>query len=87
MSANERAADAAVRKKAVELLESLASQIGTLQSAENRARIGANIAASLWTHDEKRARELLVSVEADINAGLQNADEDQQTAVKKGGVP
>lgn len=81
-SANERAADAAVQKKAVELLESLASQIGTLQSAENRARLGANIAASLWTHDEKRARDLLVSVEADINVGLQNADEDQQTAVQ-----
>jgi hypothetical protein len=81
-SPNEAAADAAVQKKAVELLESLASQIGTLQSAENRARVGANIAASLWTHDEKRARDLLVSVEADINAGLQKADEDQQTAVQ-----
>lgn len=82
ISADERAADAAVQKKAVELLESLASQIGTLQSAENRARVGANIAASLWTHNEKRARELLISVGADINAGLQNADEDQQTAVQ-----
>lgn len=62
--------DAARRQKAVELLQSLASQLPTLQSAENRARIGANIADSLWAEDEKRARALFVAIEDDINSGL-----------------
>src|ERR1044071_3989908 len=62
--------DAARRQKAIELLQSLATQLPTLQSAENRARIGANIADSLWAHDEKRARALFISIEDDINWGL-----------------
>src|SRR6185369_11514672 len=62
--------DAARREKAVELLQSLAAQLPTLQSAENRARIGANIADSLWAHDEKRARALFIGIEDDINWGL-----------------
>lgn len=62
---------AALREKALGLLASLADQIGTLQSAENRARIGSNIAGSLWTHDEKRARTLFKLVEEDIKLGLQ----------------
>ena len=63
-------AQAQEREKAIELLQSLATQLGTLQSPENRARIGANIADSLWTHDEKRARALFISIEDDINWGL-----------------
>lgn len=66
--------DAALKEKAFKLLESLASQVNSLQSGENRARIGSNIVGSIWTHDEKRARTLLVSVEEDIKAGLQNPD-------------
>ena len=65
--------DTALREKAFDLLESLVDQIGTLQSAENRARLLSNIAGSLWTHDEKRARAVLASVENDIKAGLQNS--------------
>ena len=67
---NKQAADAALREKAFDLLKSLAAPLGTLQSAENRARIGSNIAGSLWTNDEGRARELFALVEADIKAGL-----------------
>ena len=63
-------AKAALREKAYNLLSSLADQIGTLQSVENRARIGSNIAGSLWTHDEKRARALFKLVEEDIKLGL-----------------
>jgi hypothetical protein len=63
--------DAALREKAFELLASLADQISTLQSAENRARMGSNIAGSLWKHDEKRARALFGMVEDDIKLGLQ----------------
>jgi hypothetical protein len=80
---NSQPTDKLLREKAFNLLESLAGQIGTLQSAENRARLGSNIVASLWAHDEKRARTLLVSVEEDIKAGLQyresNDPEDIQT--------
>ena len=63
--------NAALREKAFDLLESVAGQLSTLQSAENRARLGANIADSLWKHDEKRARAVLVMVQQDINSGLE----------------
>jgi hypothetical protein len=62
------------RDKAFDLLESLADQMSLLQSTENRARLGSNIAGSLWDHDEKRARTLLVSVEDDIRTGLRTAE-------------
>jgi len=62
--------NAALRDKAFSLLESVAGQLNTLQSGENRARLGANIVDSLWKHDEKRARALLFLVQEDINAGL-----------------
>jgi len=64
-----------IRARAFALLESVADEIGTLQSAENRARMGSNIAGSLWSHDERRARNLLVAVQNDINTGLQNLDD------------
>jgi hypothetical protein len=69
---------AAKQKKAIELLESVAGQMGSLRSAENRARIGSNVADLLWDHDEKRSRSLFASVQEDINAGLNDADTDQQ---------
>ena len=74
--AQEKASNAkdARREKAVELLKSLATQVGSLQSPENRARIGANIAESLWKHDENRARALFISIEDDIQSGLQNRE-------------
>ncbi|MGI8835103.1 MAG: hypothetical protein ACR2H4_00500 [Pyrinomonadaceae bacterium] len=78
---NAQMTDAVLREKAFNLLESLVSQINTLQSAENRARLGSNIAASLWTHDDKRARALLVAVEDDIKAGLQTRQTDDPTDV------
>ena len=71
-SAQTKTAEAqALRQKAFELLESLAGELGTLQSPENRARLGSNIAWSLWPHNENRARELFVMVQQDINTGLQ----------------
>ena len=74
-------ADAARREKAIELLQSLATQISTLQSPENRARIGANIADSLWAHDEKRARALFINIEDDISSGLRIPEiKDMRTA-------
>jgi hypothetical protein len=56
----------ALRKKALDLLESLASDVETLRSAENRARIGSNIAELLWDHDEKRARVLFAKAQEDL---------------------
>lgn len=78
--------DAARREKAIGLLQSLATQVANLQSPENRARIGANIADSLWAHDEKRARVLFISIEEDINWGLRarevkNAKDDYTLSV------
>ena len=74
----QRTADPELQRKAIDLLRNVANQIGTLQSTENRARLGSNIAASLWNHDEQRARRLLDSVQSDINLGLQRADEDER---------
>ena len=76
----QRTADPELQKRAIDLLRTVADQIGTLQSAENRARFGSNIAASLWKHDEQRARTLLSSVQSDINFGLQNVDDDERIA-------
>lgn len=69
-----KAEEQALRQKAFELLESLAGELGTLQSPENRARIGSNIAWSLWSHNENRARALFAQVQSDINLGLQAPD-------------
>ena len=69
-----RTANNELREKAFNLLESAAGQLGTLQSPENRARLGANIADSLWPHDDKRARAVFALVQDDINAGLANRD-------------
>ncbi|HEX6189179.1 MAG TPA: hypothetical protein VFZ40_13955 [Pyrinomonadaceae bacterium] len=74
--------NALLRERAFDLLETLADQIGTLQSAENRARLGSNIAAALWSHDENRARRLFGSVQSDINSGLQNPADDEVTETK-----
>jgi hypothetical protein len=68
--------NAELREKAFKLLESLAGQLGSLQSAENRARIGSNIAGSLWPHDEQRARALFALVAEDIKLGLQPQEND-----------
>src|SRR6185295_19981453 len=71
---DDKARDTALKAKAYDLLESLATQISTLQSPENRARIGSNIAWSLWPHDEKRARAIFAAVGQDLNLGLQPPD-------------
>ncbi len=71
-------ANLALREKAFEVIDSVASEIGSLQSAENRARLGSNIADALWPRDEKRARALFISIEEDINAGLRNAEGDER---------
>src|SRR5437588_100339 len=76
------AADKAVREKAFALLESLAGQIGTLQSAENRARVGSNIAASVWDHDENIARSLLNGVQEEIRPVLQNVGQDEMSEIQ-----
>lgn len=75
---DQRAAEQALREKGFKLLESLADQLGSLQSAENRARIGSNIAESLWSQDEERARNLFRMVAEDIKLGLQQSKDDRQ---------
>ncbi|MDQ1706793.1 MAG: hypothetical protein QOJ88_4 [Pyrinomonadaceae bacterium] len=70
---------AVTRKQAVALLFSVASQVNTLRSGENRARIGSNLVESLWEFDEKRARGLLATVQEDITAGLNDTDVDYES--------
>ena len=67
---------AELKKKATELLLSVAGQIDILRSAENRARIGSNAAEALWEADEKRARALFAAVGEDIRTGFAHADPD-----------
>lgn len=62
--------DPELKKKAIDLLVALAGQLGTLQSAENRARIGANLADSLWDYDEKQSRALFMFVAENVKEGL-----------------
>lgn len=77
-SAPDKEEIAALREKAFKLLDSVAGQINTLQSAENRARIGANLVDSLWKRDEERARSLLRVVQEDIRTELQKRDRDDR---------
>lgn len=65
---------AALREKAYKLLDLVASQVNTLQSSENRARMGSNLVESLWKHDEQRARSLLRMVQEDVRTELQKRD-------------
>src|SRR6195256_1578766 len=60
----------AVRKKAMDLLVSVAGQVDSLRSAENRARIGSNLGDLLWEQDEKRSRKLFAAVAEDIKSGF-----------------
>lgn len=73
-SAPDKEEIAALREKALKLIDSVAGQLNTLQSAENRARMGANIVDLLWKHDEERARSLLRVVQEDIKTELQKRD-------------
>jgi hypothetical protein len=71
---NDRHDDDALREKAYKLLETLAEEIGSLRSGENRARLGSNIAMSLWPRNEAKAREMFATVKKDIKAGLEDKD-------------
>lgn len=67
---------AVLRKKAINLLEAVAEQVGTLQSPENRARIASNVASLLWDHDEMRSRSLLKTVEEDLRQWYLEIDDE-----------
>ena len=60
----------ATREKAIDLLSSVAGQVDTLRSAQNRARIGSTTADLLWDVDEPRARRLFAAVAEDIKLGF-----------------
>jgi hypothetical protein len=80
---NKKQADEAERQKAYKLLESLAEQVSYLQSGENRARMGSNIAGSLWPHNEPKAREMFATVTKEIKAGLEDDDKDHDHYLAK----
>src|ERR1043166_7726071 len=66
--------DDALRQKAYTLLDSLAQQIGSLKSGENRARMGSNIAMSIWPHNEAKARKMFAAVSKEIKGGWEEED-------------
>lgn len=72
----DESATVVVRKKAIKLLESVAGQVGSLRLAENRARIGSNVAELLWDHDEQRSRSLFAAVQEDIRSGFNDPEPD-----------
>lgn len=80
---NDKHGDDALRLKAYKLLESLAEQIGSLQSDENRTRLGSNIAMSLWPHNEAKAREMFATVTKEIKAVLEDDYSDPNRYVVK----
>jgi hypothetical protein len=67
---SDQRAAAATREKAIDLLSSVAGQVNTLRSAQNRARMGSTTAALLWEVDEPRARRLFSAVAEDIKLGF-----------------
>ena len=79
---NDKPADQALHQRAYKLLETLAEEIGSLQSGENRARLGSNIAMSLWPHNEAKAREMFATVAKEIKAGL-DADDPSRYVAKQ----
>ena len=81
-SAPDKEEVAALREKALKLLDTVAGQLNTLQSVENRARMGANVVDSLWKHDEERARSLLRVVQEDIKTELQKRDKESRYDVR-----
>jgi len=77
---NNNVADEVLRQKAYQTLESLADQLGSLQSGENRARLGSNIAGSLWPHNEAKARQIFSLVTKEIKSGLMDNYKDPDLA-------
>jgi hypothetical protein len=75
---SDKPTDDALRQKAYKVLESLADQIGSLQSGENRARMGSNIAMSLWPHNKAKAMQLFDTVTKEIKEGLAEDDSDPE---------
>ena len=63
--ADDKSVDTALKEKAYDLLESLATQISTLQSAENRARFGRMMKSALVPYS--------VQLEKTLNWGLNDA--------------
>jgi hypothetical protein len=68
----------ATEKKALDLLDSVASRVSSLRNPENRILLSCLVADLLWKRDEKRARAIFESVTKDVTAmiaGLDNSDE------------
>jgi hypothetical protein len=76
----------ALRKKAFKLLDSVAEQVGSLQSPENRARIASNVADLLWEQDEKRSRDLMQSVAQDLRTLFSEIDPHELDGLRDWGV-
>ncbi len=70
----DESARAAMHKKAGDLLLTVASQVESIRSIENRVRMASNAADLLWDQDEKRARSLFAAVAEDIRSDFREID-------------
>jgi hypothetical protein len=66
--------DPVVEKKALDLLETVASRISSLKNAENRIALSCSVAESLWNRDEKRARALFQDVTKEMTSLVASVD-------------
>ena len=66
--------DPAVEKKALDLLEIVASKISSLKNPENRISLSSSVAELLWTRDEKRARALFQEVTKEMSTMVASVD-------------
>src|SRR5215467_1311491 len=66
-----------VQKKALEMLETLLKELGTLRLTENRIRVESTAADLLWKRDEKRARALFERAVQELGT-LAAVDDDQE---------
>jgi hypothetical protein len=79
-AAAQKQAKLEVQKKALESLDALLKELGTLRLPENRIRAQATAADLLWKHDEKRARALFAKTIQDFGAlAAAGNDEEVQT--------
>jgi hypothetical protein len=84
--AKDEPAPAELRKKAVDLVQSVSTQIGGLRSRENRARMYSISAELLWKEDEKRSRDLFAAAQEEILSGLSDKETEPETSYRTASV-
>jgi hypothetical protein len=74
IAVNNEKVDPDLEKKALDLLETVASKVPSLKSPDNRIALTCAVADLLWTRDEKRARTLFENVTKEMSALVATID-------------